>query len=49
MKNKIVDDIEHLIDNNKSSILAFAYNNKNRYLTNFIEMLSFLENYNSLR
>ena len=48
MKNKIVDDIEHLIDKNQSSVLAFAYNNKNRYLTDFIEMLSFFENYNSL-
>lgn len=28
MKNKIVDDIEHLIDKNQSSVLAFAYNNK---------------------
>ncbi len=48
MKNKIVDDIEHLIDKNQSSVLAFAYNNKNTYLTDFIEMLSFFENYNSL-
>lgn len=48
MKNKIVDDIEHLIDNNRSSVLAFAYNNKNRYLSDFIKMLSFFDNYDSL-
>ena len=48
MKNKIVDDIESLIDNNRSSVLAFAYNNKNRYLNDFIEMLSFFDNYDSL-
>lgn len=48
MKNKIVDDIESLIDNNRSSVLAFAYNNKNRYFNDFIEMLSFFDNYDSL-
>ena len=48
MKNKIVDDVERLIDNNRSSVLAFAYKNKNRYLTDFIEMLSYFEKYDSL-
>ena len=42
MKNIIEDDVERLIDNNRSSVLAFAYNNKDRYLSDFIEMLSFL-------
>ena len=48
MKNIIEDDVERLIDNNRSSVLAFAYNNKDRYLSDFIEMLSFFDNYDSL-
>ena len=48
MKNMIEADVERLIDNNRSSVLAFAYNNKNRYLNDFIEMLSFFDNYDSL-